>query len=96
MSVRSTYDRLRHPVAKQELKAALELREAFGPGTHFWRLNTLADVRDDLLEFRREDPGAPLRGYVRILLHHEVRRHGTPAWPLMRRLVAFLRRHGGE
>lgn len=73
---------------------AMQLREAFGPGTSYWRVNKPADVLSDLREFRREDPGAPLRGYVRMLLRHEVQRHCTPAWPLMRRLVAFLRRHG--
>ena len=76
------------------LRTALELREAFGPGSGYWHANTPADVLSDLREFRREEPGAPLRAYVRLLLRHEVRRHGTPAMPLMRRLVAFLRRHG--
>lgn len=94
MNANSTYNRPPYPSPKKELSAALDLREAFGPSTEFWRVNTPAEVLADLQKFQWDDPGAPLRGYVRMLLHHEVRRHGTPAWPLMRRLVAFLRRHG--
>jgi hypothetical protein len=94
MATNSIHDYPTYPESREELRVALELREAFGPGTAFWRANTPADVLSDLREFRRDDPGAPLRGYVRMLLQYEVRRHGTPAMPLMRRLVAFLRRHG--
>jgi hypothetical protein len=81
------------PVAYRATLAGL--REAFGPGSYYWRTNTAADTWADWLEYRRSEPGGTLRGYARLLLHHEVRRWDTAAWPLMRRLVAFLRPHDG-
>lgn len=72
------------------------LRAAFGPGTGYWRDTTAAESWSDWRAYRAAEPGGTLRSYARLLLHHETRRWGTAPWPLMRRLVAFLRRHRGE
>src|SRR5690606_26865397 len=89
-------DRERPAAAAAACRATLAgLREAFGPGSYYRRANTSADTWADWLEYRRSEPGGTLRGYARLLQHHKMRRWGTAAWPLMRRLVAFLRRHDG-
>ena len=66
------------------------LREAFGPQSYYWRINSADDAWSDWLAFRAVEPDSSLRDYARLLIVHEVRRWGTAPGPILRRLVAFL------
>lgn len=72
------------------------LREAFGPRSYYWRVNSAEDAWSDWLAFRAVEPDSSLRDYARLLVVHEVRRWGTAPGPLLRRLVVFLSGRGAR
>jgi hypothetical protein len=72
------------------------LHAAFGPESAYGRANTRADILADWIDFRALEPGADLNAFALLLVDHEVRRWGTPALPLLRRVVAALRRAGAR